>query len=352
MHPLPPTGRQSRTDGPQAADSESMEVLLVTPEGAEQRTPAELDVLLAEARAGKGVLWVDVPAWDEEAAAVLTARFAIHPRAAADCANRNPVPKVHRYSDHLFLVLHAPERGARGHVHYVELDQFIGPGWLITVHGPLNPKVAPEAAAVETGAVVRRLAAGRVHPATAHELSYAVVTALSGRMRDYLSALTEEVWGLERQVTGGHIGNPEDFLEELFQVRHGLLTIRTMAALSREVYGRTATLQPPGDPARSLLTDLEDQFRRIGQMGDAQREYLQGVIEFYQTRTNTKMTIAAERLAVIAAVTLPVTAVSSIMGMNVIVNDSTHVGWLIVLLVIMGVTSVLMLIWARRQGWW
>jgi len=35
------------------------------------------------------------------------------------------------------------------------------------------------------------------------------------------------------------------------------------------------------------------------------------------------MTIAAERLAVIAAVTLPITALSSVMGMNVIVNDST-----------------------------
>ena len=33
------------------------------------------------------------------------------------------------------------------------------------------------------------------------------------------------------------------------------------------------------------------------------------------------MTIAAERLAVIAAVTLPITALSSIIGMNVIVND-------------------------------
>jgi hypothetical protein len=35
-------------------------------------------------------------------------------------------------------------------------------------------------------------------------------------------------------------------------------------------------------------------------MAEGQREYLQGVIEFYQARTNTKMTIAAERLAVIA----------------------------------------------------
>jgi magnesium transporter len=329
-----------------------MEVLLVTPEGAERRSPDELDVLVADVRAGRGVLWIDVPAWDDAAAALLTGPFGVHPRAAGDCAKRNPVPKVHRYSDHLFLVLHAPERGARGHVHYVELDQFVGPGWLITVHGPLNPKVAPEAAAVETGAVLRRLETGRAHPATAHELSYAVVTALTNRLRDYLSALTEEVWGLERQVTAGHIGNPEDFLEELFQVRHGLLTVRTMAALSREVYGRTATLPGLGDTARAFAVDLEDQFRRIAQMGDAQREYLQGVIEFYQTRTNTKMTIAAERLAVIAALTLPLTAVSSIMGMNVIVYDSTHVGLLVGLLVFMGITSVLMLIWAKRQGWW
>jgi Mg2+ and Co2+ transporter CorA len=87
-------------------------------------------------------------------------------------------------------------------------------------------------------------------------------------------------------------------------------------------------------------------------MSDAQREYLQGVIEFYQTRTNTKMTIAAERLAVIAAVTLPVTAISSVMGMNVIVNDSTHVGLLVALLAFMGVLSVIMLVWAKRQGWW
>jgi magnesium transporter len=329
-----------------------MEVLLVTPAGAERHSPDELDELLARARAGAGVLWVDVPAWDDEADAALTERFGIHPRAAGDCARRNPVPKVHRYSDHLFLVLHAPERGDRGHVHYVELDQFVGPEWLITVHGPLNPKVSPDAAAVETGAVVRRLSAGRAHPATAYELSYALVAALSGRLRDYLSALTEEVWALERQVTAGHIGDAEEFLEELFQVRHGLLAVRTMAALSREVYGRTATLPTLRDGARPLVTDLEDQFRRIAQMGDAQREYLQGVIEFYQTRTNTKMTIAAERLAVIAAVTLPVTAISSVMGMNVIVNDSTHIAWLAGLLALMSALSVVMLIWAKRQGWW
>ena len=87
-------------------------------------------------------------------------------------------------------------------------------------------------------------------------------------------------------------------------------------------------------------------------MAHTQEDYLQGVIEFYQTRTNTKMTIAAERLAVIAAVTLPVTALSSVLGMNVIVNQTTHWTALVVLLVIMLISSVLLLVWAKRHGWW
>jgi magnesium transporter len=329
-----------------------VDVLRLSRDGVERRSPDDLDVLLKDDSTEKGVVWVDVPTWDDDAAAVLTERFGIHQRAAVDCARRNPVPKVHVYPGHVFVVLHAPERGARGHVHYIELDQFIGPDWLITVHGPVNPVVRADVALEETRTVARRLETGRLRPASAADLSFAVVTALTGRMRDLLSTLTEEVWQLERQVTAGHGGDPEQFLEELFAVRHGLLAIRTMGSLSHEVYGRMATLDVWPGPAHALLIDLEDQFRRIGAMAEAQREYLQGVIEFYQARTNTKMTIAAERLAVIAAVTLPVTALSSIVGMNVIVNDSTHVGQLVVLLAVMGVMSATLLLWARRKGWW
>jgi Mg2+ and Co2+ transporter CorA len=86
-------------------------------------------------------------------------------------------------------------------------------------------------------------------------------------------------------------------------------------------------------------------------MAHGQKDYLQGTIEFYQARTNTKMTIAAERLAVIAAITLPITALSSILGMNVIVNDQTHYGQLAVALTIMLIMSITLLIWAKRKGW-
>jgi magnesium transporter len=326
-----------------------MQIRVISPEGLENRQVDELEKLLA----GPDLVWVDLPSWDDEAAEVLGRLLRLHPRAVQDCAQRNPMPKVQVYPDHVFVVLHAPEQGKRGHVHYVELDQFIGSGYLVTVHGPLNPHVRPEVAMVETDIVTRRVEAGRLRPTSSARLSYAIVTGLINRMRDYLTTLTQEVWRLEQTVTGGHLGDPEQLLEELFQVRHGLLAIRTMATTSREVYGRMRTLAVFGTgPDAGLLVDIEDQFQRIGALADSQREYLQGVIEFYQTRTTTKMTIAAERLAVIAAVTLPVTALSSIMGMNVIVNDSTQFPWLLGLLAVMAAMSTALLVWARRKGWW
>lgn len=326
-----------------------MEIRLITPEQVRRCEVADLPALFGRA---DGLLWVDVPEGDPDAVRVLGDVFRFHPKAVQDSVQRSPVPKVHVYADHVFVVLHAPEAGAGGHVHYVELDQFVGARFVVTVHGPVNPAVGPDAARVETDAVAVRLDSGRYHPTSGPELSTAIVSALTGRLREHLSARTEEVWRFEQQVTAGELGDAERFLDGMFRVRHGLLTVRTMASLSSEVYGRMHALAVFGSEGQGLLENNVDQFSRLATMAHSQEDYLQGVIEFYQTRTNTKMTIAAERLAVIAAVTLPITALSSVMGMNVIVNSSTDPVFLTVLLAVMAVSSVLLLIWAKRHGWW
>jgi magnesium transporter len=95
-----------------------------------------------------------------------------------------------------------------------------------------------------------------------------------------------------------------------------------------------------------------DQYETVAHISDSQLVFLMGVTEFYRARTDTKMTIAAERLAVIAAITLPITSLSSVIGMNVIVNESTR--WLplaILLLIMLGI-SLTLLRWAHKQGWW
>src|SRR3954451_19856050 len=322
---------------------------MITPDGVARHPVADLPGLLGRSDC---VLWVDIPEGDPDAVRVLGDVFGFHPRAVQDSVQRSPVPKVHVYPDHAFVVLHAPEAGAGGHVHYVELDQFVGARFVVTVHGPVNPAVDPAVAQVETDAVAVRVDGGRYHPASGPELSTAIVSALTGRLRDHLSARTEEVWRFEQQVTGGQLGDAEQFLDGMFRVRHGLLTVRTMAALSSEVYGRMHALAVFGADGQGLLENNVDQFQRLATMAHSQEDYLQGVIEFYQTRTNTKMTIAAERLAVIAAVTLPITALSSVMGMNVIVNARTDPVFLTLLVAGMVVLSVLLLICAKHHGWW
>ena len=98
-----------------------------------------------------------------------------------------------------------------------------------------------------------------------------------------------------------------------------------MAAQGGEIYRRAIRLTSFAPPKGiKLMKDLLDQYERVASLSQAQLDFLMGVTEFYRARTDTKMTIAAERLAVIAAVTLPITATSSIVGMNVIVNDETH----------------------------
>ena len=326
-----------------------MDVRFVSTGGVELWDVSQLPTLLART---DGLVWVDVPVWNEQAEQTLSTTFGFHPLAVRDSANRNQVPKIHRYHDHLFLVLHAPQPGAGGHVHYVELDQFIGERYLVTVHGPLNPAVDQAAAMVEVNAVLGRLTSGRLKPDRAFELSYALLTALTGRLRTYTAELTKDVWKLEQRVTGGHLGDPESFLDEMFRARHGLLTVSTMAALSRQVYARMATLTAFGPgTGQLLLQDAVDQFHHLSVMAESQKAYLQGTIEFYQARTNTKMTIAAERLAVIAAVTLPITALSSVLGMNLIVNQETHWILLAVTLAVMMAMSTTLLVWAKRKGW-
>jgi len=322
----------------------------ITPDGVVDVTVDDIPALLSS---GEGLVWVDVPAWDDEAAAALTAAFDLHPLAVHDFEVRNRLPKVHSYPDALLLVLHAPERGRGGHVHHVELDRVIGPGYLLTVHGPVNPAVAPEVALRDTREVLGRVRSGRLRPTTAFDISHAIVSTLTRRMEAFVEDLTAEVWELERRVTADSYDNPEKFLDEMFRTRHGLLAVRTIAAQTAEIYRRlTGISRAVPDGSRHLVADLVDQFERIAGLAGEERDYLQGVIEFYRARTETKMTIAAERLAVIAVVTLPITALASVLGMNLIVNDHTTGVPLAVALAVMLAMSGGLLWWAKRQGWW
>ena len=301
---------------------------------------------------GGGFVWVDIPEWSHEAEHYLRG-LGCHEMVLESCRTRNHVPTVHGYADHVFITTQSPLLGDAGHVHLLELDQIIGRDYLVTVHGPLNPVVDPAQALVETDSVLRRLESGRFRPSTPHELSFAITSAVARRQRGLINQVAAKLPGLEKQVMDSRLVNPEELLERMFLIRHELITTRTMAAQCCDVWARMAGLSHLPDPtARDYLRDIADQFERVRSIADGESHFLFGVIELYQTKVNTKMTVAMERLAVIAAVTLPITAIASIEGMNMIVSIHENLVEFGIVLLLMLVMSIWLLRWAHRQGWW
>lgn len=326
-----------------------MHVRLVDAEGVHDRESDDIVTLLAN---DEGFVWVDVPAWDDEVDGFLHG-LGCHPKVIEACRRRNHVPTVHSYAEHYFITMHTPLLGEAGHVHLLELDQIVGERFLVTVHGPLNPAVDPAAALTETEGVLQRIRDGRFRPHTPAEVSFAVTSAVARRQRQLVGDVAERLPGLEQQVMQSQLTEPEALLERMFLIRHELITARTMAAQTHDVYARLTSLDLfVPEPWRQLARDLAEQFERVRSVADGEAHFLFGVIELYQTKVNTKMTVAMERLAVIAAVTLPITAIASVFGMNVIVNETTEYLGLAAVLLLMLSISFLLLRWARRQGWW
>jgi len=325
-----------------------IDLMFVTPTAVE-RHPLEARSTLRERT--DGFVWLDLPECDEADTQLLEKEFRCHPLALKACRERNPVPTLHRYPESMFVIMHVPQVGDAGHVHMLEIDSFIGERHLITVHGPVNPAVPLEAALTETRAMIKRIELGRLPPSSPADLSYAIASAGARRQRLAIDVVARKVATLEQRVMESDFRNPEALLTEMFLVQHELLTVRTMSGQTHDVYGRMARLLPEG-AARDHAADLADQFERIRNVADGEKEFLLNVIDLYGSRVDTKMTMAMERLAVLAAVTLPVTALASVYGMNVIVNERTHLPQLLLVVTVMAVISVSLLRWTKRQGWW
>ncbi len=300
-----------------------------------------------------GFLWLDVPVWTSEIDGLLAAELGLHPVAREYCRVRNRMPMVHGYRDHVFMVLHRPVVLGRGETRLVELDLFVGDRFLVTVHKRDEASIAAVEGVSEIAETLDRIAGGRIAPRTPVELTHALVSLMALRQRLLVQDVAVRVAEVEEKVLHRQLSNPEHALEEMFLVRYELLSVRTTAAHSEEVLARARKLLGPGHHDDEVqLADLQDMFRRVHRMTDSEQELLAGVIDLYRTRTDTKMMIAMERLAVLAAVTLPITAIASVYGMNMIVNTRTRYPQLIIVLIIMVIISGYLLRWTKKQGWW
>jgi magnesium transporter len=300
-----------------------------------------------------GFVWVDVPEPDRDAARLLAETFPFRRPALRDCIERSIVPKVRPYADHVFTVLHSPEPGLPGQIRLLELDQFVGPNYLVTVHGPAMEGISSQTLLRETDQVASDIERGQIRPQSPIELSHAIVSLIAHEMEQLVAAIAARVADLEQRVLRGQEGNPQNELEEMLRLRHQLLTIRTMAKGCREIHSRmAATKGPLTAEARPHAADLADRFDGVAAVCEGERDFMQGVLDLYRDQRAARMNRAMERLALISTFALPLTLIASIYGMNTILNPRTDLAHTGIILGAMVALTVLLYRYTKRQGWW
>ncbi len=89
----------------------------------------------------EGLEWVYVEKPTREKLDVAAKRFQIHELNIDDCLSKNNLPKIDRYEDHIFIILHFPTiHKDKTSPSFSQLSLFVGKNYLITFHqGDLKP---------------------------------------------------------------------------------------------------------------------------------------------------------------------------------------------------------------------
>jgi magnesium transporter len=330
-----------------------MDACWITAAGAQPVPPD--DIKEVRSRDG-GVLWVDLDYDDERGMALLTELVEAEPADLRECATRTPVPKLHVYADHHFSAINGLARGSDGHLHFQPLKTFMNPRLLVTVLGPVSRTLPASSARRELTMVRERIDAHRLVPSSAFEVVSAVRLELLHSQEDLVGAAARRIAQLEHRVMACDPARSDRLLEEMVGLRHDLQTVRTNAAQTREIYDH---LLQAADAREGLMpvnvrgvNDLRQGFHHLQNTADLEREYLQDVLELFETRVSTELNRFIRKITAWGTIGIAWTVIAGIYGMNF--RNMPELNWTYGYPTALGLMLVVGSILAavfRRRGW-
>jgi magnesium transporter len=330
-----------------------MEARLISPTGTTSLSMTEIRD--AAARDG-GTLWLEFDHTDEDGMELLGELIDVRPSDIQECHNRSPVPKMRFYADHHFSAINGLARGSDGRLYFVPLKLFLTPKALITVQGPTSSSLTSELARRELAAVRQRVDNGQLRPASSFELVAAIRAEEMRTHEDLITESSARIAQLERDVSQKDPVKAEALLQDLFDLRHDLEAIRTSAAQAAESF---ANLIETMDLQEGLMqTDLrrvrnsQQGFRHLQHTADLEREYLQEMIDLFQTRVSTELNRFVRKVTAWGSIGIAWTVIVGLYGMNF--THMPELGWrwgYPAVLAVMLIVGVLLVLLFRRRGW-
>ena len=330
-----------------------MEIRLIEKAGSR---PVPVDEVHEVVSRDDGLVWIDFNYTDDEGVKLLTDLVTVYPEDLQDCYTRSPVPKIHAYADHHYSAINGVARGVDGRLHFQPLKVFLKPNLVVTVLGPTHEALTAEAAHRELTAIARRIDTLEVLPASNLDLVAAIRFELLRAQEELVGSAASGIVALEQRVMETDPVRAEALLQDLVEVRHDLQTIGTNAAQTHELY--VQLIETLGSQEAVMRVDLRrinalrQAFSHLKNTTDLEREYLQEMLDVFQTRASTELNRFVRKITAFGTIGIAWTVLAGIYGMNF--THMPELEWTYgypAALAAMALVGLTLAALFRRQGW-
>jgi magnesium transporter len=256
----------------------------------------------------ENVVWVDVSDPTSQDFLDLAGEFDFHPLSIEDCRMEHQRPKIEEYTGYYFIVLYEAElAGPNKQLELRELNIFLGPNYLVTVHSkPIR--------AIKTADRLWHEWTDRAEHGSGL-LAYLLIDAIVDDYLPLLDLLSDHMDDLEDQIFGNF--KPEA-IEDIFKIKKQLLYLRRAISPMRDVFNTMLRREQPIFARETYIyfQDVFDHVLRVADSIDAHRDMLGTVMDAYLSVSGNRMNIIMKRLTSISTILMSVTLVAGVYGMN------------------------------------
>ena len=303
-----------------------------------------------------GVTWVHLDHDDQPGMTLLVQLVGPDPDDLRDVHSRTPVPKLHMYPHHIFSAINGLARGSDGLLHFQPLKVFLTPRTLWTVFGPATTSLSKSAVNHDLDILRRKVDSREVIPTTAFELITTLRAVMLRGQEELIASGGRRIADLEGRVMTRDPVMAETVLQDLFELRHDLQTIRINAAQAYELYDNLLDTITVDDSVMRIdtrrLALLRQQYGHLKNSADLERDYLQEVLDLFQTRVSNELNRFVRKITAFGTIAISWTVVAGVYGMNF--ANMPELGWSYgypaALGLMVAVTVVLWFLF-RRQHW-
>jgi len=295
--------------------------------------------------------WIDIQNATQADTDELGAEFDFHPLVLDDVLSRVQRPKLDNYERYLFIVMHFPRFNTRERIAITkEIDFFLGPDYIITVHNGELPPLGNFWTSVAENLDLRAEYMG----GSAELLLYHILDRLTNYLFPMMTRIDKNLDQLDERIFHGSASRA---VRDVGDYRRDLISLRRiirpdMLVVSQLENGRAVLLSEDMQP---YWSDIADHFTSVWDMLAEFKEEVESLDDTFNTLYSYRTNETLRALTLISVILLPLTLISGIYGMNVPLPFDGQNGSLVTFIAIVTLMIVIasaMLLFFRRKGWW